>query len=59
MTHRLPVLHFNNSLNHSELLCPICDYPILLETATTDENGTAFHEECYVLKLELRRASGR
>ena len=30
-----------------------------LEMAKTDESGITFHEECYVLKVELRRASGR
>ena len=59
MTHEPLVFHSTNSLDHSELLCPICDHPIPLETATTDENGIAFHEECYVLKVELRRASCR
>jgi len=45
--------------NHPELRCPICDHPLSLGTAKTDESGIAFHEECYVLKVELKRASGR
>lgn len=49
------------SLDHlqhlSELLCPICDHPVRLELAKTDENGRAIHEQCYVLKLRLKRAS--
>ena len=44
--------------NHSELRCPICDHPVLPETAKTYQSGIAFHEECYVLKVELKRASG-
>jgi hypothetical protein len=59
MAHQPSVFHSTNSTGHSELLCPICDHPIQLETATTDENWNAFHEECYVLKVELKRASGR
>jgi hypothetical protein len=59
VTHELLVLHSTHSLSYSELLCPICDHPVSLETATTDEDGRAFHEECYVLKVELRRASCR
>ena len=58
MTHELLVLHSTKSLDHSELLCPICDHPIPLETAKMDEGGRAFHEDCYVLKVELKRASG-
>jgi len=42
----------------ANLLCPICDRPILLETATTNENGHIFHEYCYGLKVDLKRASG-
>ena len=33
----------------------ICDQAI--ETAKTDENGNCIHEECYVLKVQLERAS--
>ena len=58
MTHELLVLHSTKSLYHSELLCPICDHPIPLEAAKVDESGRAFHEDCYVLKVELKRASG-
>jgi hypothetical protein len=34
--------------------CCICDQPVALETAKTDERGRAVHEECYVLKLRLQ-----
>jgi len=40
-----------------EALCPICDQLVSLELAKTDECGRAIHEECYVLKLKLERAS--
>ncbi len=32
--------------------------PVLLETAKTDENGRAIHEECYLLALKLELESG-
>ena len=31
--------------------CLICDKPVALEYANTDEFGKAVHEECYLLKL--------
>jgi hypothetical protein len=30
---------------------------VLLESAKTDENGRANHDDCYLLKLRLRHAS--
>jgi hypothetical protein len=36
-------------------LCLICNAPVLLETAKTDERGNAIHEECYLLKVRLQR----
>ena len=35
--------------------CSLCNQPVPLENAKTDEYGLAVHEECYVLKLSLRR----
>ena len=37
--------------------CSICNKPVQLETSKTDENGSAVHEECYVLKLTLKQAT--
>ena len=37
--------------------CPICNKEVLLETAKTDEDGRALHEECYLLKLNLKRST--
>jgi hypothetical protein len=34
--------------------CWICNKPINLEKAKTDENGKAVHEECYVLRNQLK-----
>lgn len=44
----------NRSVNP---LCSICNRRVPLENAKTDEHGWAVHEECYVLKLRLKRAS--
>lgn len=38
-------------------LCGICYEPVCLETCKTDEHGTAVHEECYVLKVQLFEAT--
>lgn len=35
--------------------CCICSEPVCLETSNTDENGQALHEECYVLKLCMKK----
>lgn len=38
-------------------MCPLCDEPVELETTKTDEDGQTIHEECYVLKLSLKKAT--
>ena len=38
-------------------ICGICDEPVKLETSKTDEAGHAVHEECYILKVNLHRAT--
>jgi hypothetical protein len=37
--------------------CLICNKEVQLETAKTDEVGRALHEECYLLRLNLRRST--
>ncbi len=37
----------------------LCHNPVPLDTSKTDENGKAIHEECYVLKLRLKRATSK
>jgi hypothetical protein len=32
-------------------LCSLCNEPVDLRTAKTDENGKAIHEQCYALKM--------
>jgi len=39
-----------------ETECSICKKPVALETANTDEDGNAVHEQCYVLKMVKRSA---
>jgi hypothetical protein len=31
--------------------CSICNEPVKLETAKTDEDGKAVHEDCYVGRI--------
>jgi hypothetical protein len=35
--------------------CVICDKPVELETARTDERGRAVREDCYFANLKQRR----
>jgi hypothetical protein len=37
--------------------CRLCDEPVDLKSAKTDERGTAFHEECYVLLMRLKEST--
>lgn len=37
--------------------CLICNQPLKLETANSDEYGRPVHEECYVLKTRLKVTS--
>jgi len=37
------------------ILCAICSKPILIETAKTDTDGQAVHEECYFQKIIQKR----
>lgn len=45
--------------NYSETVrCSICEKPVSLESAKADEYGRTIHEECYALKMKLKRATG-
>ena len=37
--------------------CSICEKPVSLESAKADEYGRTIHEECYTLKMKLKRAT--
>jgi len=39
--------------------CSLCDKPVPLDTSKTDEYGKAVHEECYLLKMRLERATSK
>jgi hypothetical protein len=42
---------------HDWPICGICGQPVKVETGKTDEFGRAVHEDCYVLKVRLHRAT--
>jgi hypothetical protein len=42
-----------------EINCSTCHKPVALEIAKTDEVGRAVHEECYFLKLGIKRDAAR
>ena len=37
------------------LRCAIFNKPVPLETAKTDSDGKAVHEDCYFIKIKLKR----
>lgn len=50
--HRIPLADLAGVWRcSSKPACSICNEPVDLETAKTDECGRAIHENCYVLKL--------
>jgi len=38
-------------------MCFICSKPIPLEIAKSNDYGLAVHEECYVLRMKLEKAT--
>ena len=41
-------------MSRQSTVCCICEIPLPLETSSTDEEGRAVHEECYVGKTISR-----
>jgi hypothetical protein len=41
----------------SEFNCSICDQPVDLENCKTNGIGKAVHEECYLLREALKKAT--
>ena len=37
--------------------CSICDKPVELATAKTDEYGKLVHEDCYVRRVRLKEST--
>jgi hypothetical protein len=35
-------------------MCSLCNEPVELESAKTDEDGKVVHEECYVLRMQMK-----
>ena len=42
---------------HNVLRCTLCRQPVAVETAKTDGNGQAVHEECYTISVTGKTAS--
>jgi|HubBroStandDraft_6_1064221.scaffolds.fasta_scaffold785987_2 hypothetical protein len=45
-----------NVLQFKPPLCGICNKPVELDIAVTDQDGKPVHEECYVLKVRQEDA---
>lgn len=43
-------------LGNAAPVCSICNSKVPLETAKTDENGRAVHEQCYLVVLKQKSA---
>lgn len=41
----------------TEFTCSICNWPVDLNTCTTDDVGKPAHEECYMLRELLKTAT--
>jgi hypothetical protein len=47
---------FNNALFPlGTPICSICQRPVSLDNAKTDEQGDAIHEDCYLIKLGVAK----
>jgi formylmethanofuran dehydrogenase subunit E len=44
---------------HHVLRCTICHEPVPVETAKTDSNGKAIHEECYMISMAGKTVTSR
>jgi hypothetical protein len=43
--------------NESVLVCCLCGKPVAIGAAKTNADGQAVHEECYLVEVQLERAS--
>jgi hypothetical protein len=39
--------------------CILCNEPVPLDSSKTDEYGKAVHEECFLLRMRLKRATSK
>jgi hypothetical protein len=51
----LVVMEATMTLRQAPFLCSLCNDPVDLRTAKTDEYGKTIHEECYVLRVRMKR----
>ena len=50
---------YNNSvISLQSPICTICNLPVPLNDAKTDEDGNAVHENCYLIKLGVSQTVG-
>ena len=48
---------YNNSvISFQSTICSMCNLPVPLNDAKTDEDGNAVHENCYLAKLGVGEA---
>ena len=47
-----------NRATQPQINCSICNTPVDLETAKTDDNGKAVHAECYIIAVIARQPAG-
>jgi hypothetical protein len=40
-------------------ICSICNSPVPLNNAKTDEDGSAIHETCYLVKIGVTKSVSR
>ena len=49
----MPILGFIRKLRLPQ--CAICNEPVELNTAKTDEDGKTVHEDCHIQKMRLKK----
>ena len=49
----MPILGFIRKLRLPQ--CAICNEPVELKTAKTDEDGKTVHEDCHIQKMRLKK----
>lgn len=50
-------MHDGELFSFQAPICSICDKPVSLDGAKTDEDGNAIHEACYRVKLGVAPVS--
>jgi hypothetical protein len=55
----MPITRKRHHILPEQPLCSICNEPVNLRTAKSDENGRAVHEECYIQKITSQQPSSK